>query len=437
MVKAFKARPQPLVIRMLRMFTREILIPVFLAILVIQFVIQAFKIPSGSMEDSLLVGDFLLGIKFIYGPPLPYSDKRLPSLVDPGVGDILIFRYPGEPEYPDYNRERYAHVANLLMFGNYYWDRTPAPGQNRLVHFPDGPKDFIKRVVAKSGQTVHISGGQLSVNGQLQPLPDRGKFTAREREPTVRDFLGPFYIPSPGDTIFFDRLSLEQLWWIRSLMLQENPGQRVEMDLQIYEGGKTGGRAVSQKVFANFRVPLFNHKGFLITHILNQSKIMPYNLRIGDTLQGRVDFSFFQQHARTGFIPRPPLPGQGSKRIVGYDYFDGSLLSDLEYNVSLLNDSLQNFSLVPTILVDGKPVTNYVVQHPSYLMLGDNRDNSSDGRYWGLLSRRNVRARAFVIYFSLDSSETIDKQSGFSLRNILTIPLRIRWNRIGKLVHAN
>ena len=67
-------------------------------------------------------------------------------------------------------------------------------------------------------------------------------------------------------------------------------------------------------------------------------------------------------------------------------------------------------------------------------MMGDNRDNSADSRYWGLLSRANVKAKAFVIYFSFDNDDT-----AFSFANPfnwLRIPFKIRWTRIGKLVHG-
>ena len=59
--------------KFLKSFTREVIVPVVLALIVIQYVIQAFQIPSGSMEDSLKTGDFLLGLKFTYGSPIPFS----------------------------------------------------------------------------------------------------------------------------------------------------------------------------------------------------------------------------------------------------------------------------------------------------------------------------------------------------------------------------
>ena len=140
----------------LKSFTREVIIPVVLALIVIQYVIQAFQIPSGSMEDSLKTGDFLLGLKFTYGSPIPFSNQKFPGYAEPKHGDVVIFRYPGEPEYPDNNPKRYTHLFNALMLGNYYWDHAPEKGQPHLVHYADGPKDYIKRCVAVSGDTVAV-----------------------------------------------------------------------------------------------------------------------------------------------------------------------------------------------------------------------------------------------------------------------------------------
>ena len=85
-----------------------------------------------------------------------------------------------------------------------------------------------------------------------------------------------------------------------------------------------------------------------------------------------------------------------------------------------------------TILVDGKPIDSYVIQTPQFFMMGDNRDNSADSRYWGFVTLRNIRAKATVIYFSFDNDD-----QAFSFGNPFTwwrIPFRIRWSRIGKVI---
>jgi signal peptidase I len=111
----------------IREYTEIITMAVILAFFVRTFFIQAFKIPSESMQDTLLVGDFLFANKFIYGPKFPLLNKRLPSVRDPQPGDIIIFKYPGDEQ-----------------------------------------TDYIKRCVAVEGQTVELRGKQLLVDGVLQ-----------------------------------------------------------------------------------------------------------------------------------------------------------------------------------------------------------------------------------------------------------------------------
>ena len=110
-----------------REYSEIIIMAVVLALFVRTFFIQAFKIPSESMENTLLVGDFLFANKFIYGAKLPLVNKRLPAVRDPRPGDIIIFKYPG-----------------------------------------DQKTDYIKRCVAVEGQTVELKGSRLYVDGVLQ-----------------------------------------------------------------------------------------------------------------------------------------------------------------------------------------------------------------------------------------------------------------------------
>ena len=110
-----------------REYSEIILMAVFLAFFVRTVFIQAFKIPSESMEDTLLVGDFLFANKFVYGAKIPFITTKLPAVRDPRPGDIIIFKYPGD-------------------------QRT----------------DYIKRCVAVEGQTVELKGTDLYVEGELR-----------------------------------------------------------------------------------------------------------------------------------------------------------------------------------------------------------------------------------------------------------------------------
>lgn len=133
----------------LRENVEAILLAVLLALFIRTFVVQAFKIPSGSMKDTLLIGDHILVNKFIYGVRMPFTGKTLVSVREPRRGDIVVFRYPEEPD-----------------------------------------KDFIKRVVGVPGDVVEGRNKQVFVNGQPEDVP-----YAYHKDPRVL----PAYLPQPRD----------------------------------------------------------------------------------------------------------------------------------------------------------------------------------------------------------------------------------------------
>ena len=77
-----------------REYVEAIAIAILLALVIRTLIVQAFTIPSGSMMDTLLVGDYILVNKFLFGPEVPLTDYRLPSLRLPHRGDIIVFKYP-------------------------------------------------------------------------------------------------------------------------------------------------------------------------------------------------------------------------------------------------------------------------------------------------------------------------------------------------------
>jgi len=143
----------------LREYIESFGIALILALIIKCSVVEAYKIPSGSMEDTLLIGDFLLANKFIYGSkvPIPFTDIHLPALREPKPGDIVIFKYP----------------------------------KNTKVN-------YIKRCVAVEGQTVEIRNKVLYVDGKRFPDPPLTKYTDRgTRSPgrDSRDNFGPKKVP--------------------------------------------------------------------------------------------------------------------------------------------------------------------------------------------------------------------------------------------------
>lgn len=127
-----------------------------LALLIRAYVIQAFKIPSGSMIPTLLIGDHILVNKFIFGTKLPFSDKRILNLTTPRKGDIVVFKYPEDPS-----------------------------------------KDFIKRVIGVEGDIVEERNKVMFVNGveSVEPQIQHTDNSIRSGGLDPRDNFGPLRVP--------------------------------------------------------------------------------------------------------------------------------------------------------------------------------------------------------------------------------------------------
>lgn len=131
---------------------------VLLALFIRTFVVQAFKIPSGSMLETLQIGDFLLVNKFIYGLKIPFTDTVAIPIKSPKRGDIVVFEYPKDPT-----------------------------------------KDYIKRVVAIPGDTLEIKNKKIFINGKKMEEPFTRHVDANNLPASAsgRDNFGPVTI-KPG-----------------------------------------------------------------------------------------------------------------------------------------------------------------------------------------------------------------------------------------------
>ena len=113
------------VIRVLWEWAKSFQVAILVFLFVRAFIVEAFKIPSGSMEHTLLVGDFLLVNKLVYGAEVPFTGKRLPALREPRLGDVVVFQWPQDPT-----------------------------------------KNFVKRLVGMPGDTLAMEDGKLIRNGR-------------------------------------------------------------------------------------------------------------------------------------------------------------------------------------------------------------------------------------------------------------------------------
>jgi signal peptidase I len=142
----------------LRENIEAIALAIILALFIRTFVVQAFKIPSGSMKETLLIGDHILVNKFIYGVKIPFIQKTVIQIKDPQREDIIVFKYPMDPE-----------------------------------------KDFIKRVIGVPGDIIEIRDKQVFVNGKAFGPTSYACFKDTDnlpRESSRRDNYGPIAVPA-------------------------------------------------------------------------------------------------------------------------------------------------------------------------------------------------------------------------------------------------
>ena len=146
-----------------REYFESICIAVILALFIRTFVVQAFKIPTGSMENNLLIGDHLLVNKFVYGPTLSGLEQAVLPIRDIKRGDVIVFKYPEEPE-----------------------------------------RDFIKRIIGMPGETLELRNKKIYINGRpldepyvqfLEPPSDSEAGDPDYTEFDLRKQYGPVTVP--------------------------------------------------------------------------------------------------------------------------------------------------------------------------------------------------------------------------------------------------
>lgn len=194
-----------------------ILFALVVALVLKIFFVEAYRIPTGSMENTLLVGDFLLVNKIIYGATTPRSIPfteirtpffRFPALKEPKRGDVVVFDYPGSA-----NEVKPREITN-----------------------------YIKRLVAVPGDTVKIVDKKLLVNSRESPVPPDAKFNKEISQSTYTEIFpkgmtwnddnyGPVIVPKIGDVIKLSPDNIEQ-WKV--FIQREGHSIRLTADNKVF-----------------------------------------------------------------------------------------------------------------------------------------------------------------------------------------------------------
>ncbi len=228
-------------------YARSIGIAVLMALVIKQFVIQAFRIPTGSMKNTLLVGDFLFVTKFLYGAKTPDRVRlfghtlidglpviKMPAIRQPRQGDIIVFEYP----------------------------------ENRNL-------DYIKRCVAVAGDTVEMKGGVLYVNGEIY----ESNFAERDGDHScVPDWRKVDACPEPHTN--HDMNSYQ-----RGVILNREYGPYVVPEGNIFMMGDNRYNSQDSRYWGPLDINLIKGKALFIYWSWDKDSLRPRMNRIGDLIR--------------------------------------------------------------------------------------------------------------------------------------------------------
>lgn len=347
-----------------------ILFAVVAATLIRWLIMEAYTIPTPSMENSLLVGDFLFVSKFHYGTRTPKTPLQVP-LTHQKIWFTEIPSYSKAIQLPQYRLPGFSEVKreDVVVFN------VPPRELNDGKDYPvDLKTNYIKRCVAIPGDVLTIKDKQVTVNGQPIGNPPGMQFS--------------YLVHSKDD-------------------ISERNFEKLQIDPDDYN---YLGRPENNNVI---------YQMFLSKEKAEELKKIPYIVKVEEDYRTNdgPDFRIFPLGKQWNGDNYGPLtiPKEGMTIAINDStlaiYGDAITLYDHNENAKIENKKL---------LIDGKEVTEYTFKQNYYFMMGDNRHNSLDSRYWGFVPEDHIVGKAFFIWLS------IDKYAGFLNK--------IRWNRFFMLI---
>ncbi|RAJ31851.1 signal peptidase I [Pedobacter cryoconitis] len=358
------------------------------------FFIEAYTIPTGSMEKSLLIGDFLFVSKVNYGARIPmtpvafpfahhtmpvtgtkaYYDgiqwkyRRLPGMQDIKRNDVVVFNFPD------------GDTVALEAQDRDYYDMVRAVGkqaiqsQYTIVSRPvDKRENYIKRCIGISGDILSMSNGLVTVNGKAEPMKNTGQI----------DYMVKFKTSDVNFQVF------------------EEMGFVIDRDIS----------ALSQDTYNFVGTPVMMDK------VKKLDFVAAVNTRTA--APGAVEANVFPQDPNRKWNADNWGPIQVPKK--GWTVKLDSVSMPLYQRAISTYEGNKVEKVAGGWLINGVKSDSYTFKMDYYWMMGDNRHNSLDSRYWGFVPEDHIVGKALFIWMSYDTNGSF-----FS---------KIRWGRLFNGIH--
>lgn len=412
------------------------------------YLFQNYQIPSSSLEKSLLVGDYLYVSKISYGPRIPNTPLSMPlaqhtlPIIDtksyiewpqwkykrvPGLGkvkrnDIVVFNFPaGDTVAINYQQEDFYNLAyregqriypnKVNMDSLTLWQQREVyelyytAGRNLIRSNPkmygdivvrpvDRRENYVKRCVGLPGDTLQIKNGQVYIDGKASENPEGLQFN--------------YFVQTTGPYISDDMF--------RDLGISKDDQMLMSNDAGWEEGLMEMGldrRDAQGRLTPTYHLPLT--KKMLATLSANK-KLISRIIIEPESFSGQMyPLNLNTKWDRNNYGPIW-IPSRGSTITLN--------LENLPIYERCIRAYEGNDLLVKEdgIYINGQKTNQYTFKMDYYWMMGDNRNNSLDSRYWGFVPEDHVVGKPIVVWLSLD------KDRGW-------LDGKIRWNRIFKWVH--
>ncbi len=390
-----KRKPQGEKYKLSTEFFDSLIIAVLLAIFIRTFFVEAYTIPTSSMEKSLEVGDYLFVSKIRYGPRLPMTPvtipfthnvlpftknsksfatwltfpyKRLKGISKIENFQVVVFNYPEGDTIIKNNPDK-NYYQTVRQFGREYIKKN-----FRLLYRPIDKRDnYTKRVIGIPGDTVVILHGRAYVNSNPEPY-----FPGRQYNYSLKSY------DTHEDTVLFNKLDVSLY------------------DLKYNAYNSIYSLPLTSKMYhelldsAYFKA-IIRYENIDPSSVNNQ--IFPFN----------EAYYWTEDNFGPVVVPKKHASIQlNSKNLSFYQ----RIITAFEGNtLQIINDS---------IYINEHLSDQYTFSKDYYFMLGDNRHNSNDSRYWGFVPEDHIIGKATMVWLSVDKNK---KWFG-----------NIRWNKMFKFI---
>lgn len=415
----------------------SILFAIVAATIVHTYFIQPFVIPSSSLEKSLLIGDFLFVSKVNYGARVPMTTVALPMVHDSipltksksylfdddfearktswkNKLQLPYLRFPGFEKIDRNEIVVFNQPADTLLDMN---DFTPDRNYYKPI---DKKTNLVKRCIGTPGDTLEIKNGYAYINGKKNELPDRAKlqfFHTIKTKTNIQTLFNKYGITESQEIPVFE---VKSEFWNDAKFQEYLKTDNIALDVVASDSlttRVTGG--MTQRIFDKLKVKIVDKF---------------YNANMTEELAAQIakDPAVSSVEKVNSKTPNSNLFPQDSEYTFSVDNFGPIVIPASGKSIDLTIKNLPLYKRVVSeyegnnvtsrgnqVLINGEVVTNYTFKQNYYWMMGDNRQNSIDSRFWGFVPFDHVVGKPVLIWFSYDWKTK-----------------SIRWDRLFTTVHG-